>query len=165
MAKFYYNPATRTCGVTQTIECTLTTDSYYESKKRWFWHAMKAGDVYQDPFKHFAPKVVNTIEELCEMMKQAGFSGIANFIDAAGNLYSIHQSGAFEFAPLEHDGQHSSAGINWATCYFFTKEAAQAFGENLNAGRKQEDGYFRWDAPQYNEDLDTWSVHYHCFAD
>lgn len=165
MAKFYYNPATRTCGAKQTIRCTLTTDPYYESEKRWFWHSVKAGDVYQDSFKHLTPRVVNTIEELSEMVKQAGFSGFVRFIDAKGNLYDLHQTGAFEFAPLEHDGQHSDAGINWATRFFFTEEAAQAFGESLNAGRKHEDGYFRWDTPEYHEDLDTWSVHYHCYAD
>lgn len=165
MAKYYYNSATRTCGPKLTIVCTHTTDQRYEEEKRWFWHAVKAGDVYRDPFGHLTPKVVNTIEELSEMVKQAGFSGFERFIDAEGNLYDLHQTGAFEFAPLEHDGQHSDAGINWSTCFFFTEEAAQAFGKSLNAGRKPEDGYFRWDKPQYHEDLDTWSVHYHCYAD
>lgn len=165
MAKFYYNPATRTCGVKQTIKCTKVTDPHYEWEKQWAWHAVKAGEIYQDPFKCFAPQVINTVEELGILMKQAGFSGSREFIDAEGNIYCINQTGAFEFAPLEHDGQHSDAGINWATCFFFTKEAAQAFGESLNAGHKPEDGYFRWDKPQYHEDLDTWSVHYHCYAD
>ena len=165
MAKYFYNPTTRTCGPKLTIVCTHTTDPRYEDEKRWFWHAVKAGDVYQDPFKHLTPKVVNTIEELSEMVKQAGFSGFERFIDAEGNLYDLHQTGAFEFAPLERDGQHSDAGINWSTCFFFTEEAALAFGEGLNAGRKHEDGYFRWERPQYHEELDTWSVHYHCYAD
>lgn len=165
MAKYYYNSETRTCGVNQTVSCTLTTDPHYEAEKRRFWYAVKAGDEYQDPFKHFAPKTINTIEELCEVVKQAGFSGSEKFIAADGTLYAIYQEGAFEYAPLEHDGQHSDAGINWATKFFFTKEAAQAFGESLNAGRKHEDGYFRWDDPEYHEELDTWSVHYHCYAD
>lgn len=165
MAKFYYNPATRTCGVKQTIKCTLTTSPHYEAEKKWYWHAMKAGEVYQDPFKHLGPTVVNTIEELCEMMKQSGFSGGRYFIDANGNLYDVHQIGAFDFAPLEHDGQHADTGINWATRFFFTEEAALAFGKSLNEGRKPDEGYFRWDKPEYHEDLDTWSVHYHCYAD
>ena len=165
MAKFYYNPATHACGVKQTIKCTLITDPDYNEAKKWAWHAVKAGEVYQDPFKHLSPKVVNTIDELSEMMKQAGFSGSRYFIDTDGNLYEIYQTGAFEFAPLENDGQRADSGINWATRFFFTEEAAQAFGEGLNAGRKHEDGYFRWDKPQYHEELDTWSVHYHCYAD
>ena len=165
MAKFYYNPATRTCGPKQTIRCTLTTDPHYEAEKRWYWHAVKAGDTYQDPFKHLTPKVVNTIEELSEMVKQAGFSGGLYFIDVEGNLYDLHQTGAFEYAPLERDGQYSDAGINWSTKFFFTEEAALAFGDGLNAGRKHEDGYFRWERPQYHEDLDTWSVCYHNYAD
>ncbi len=165
MAKFYYNPATRTRGPKLTIRYTLTTDQYYESEKHWFWDAVKAGDVYQDSFKRLTPKVVNTIEELSEMVKQAGFSGGVRFIDAEGNLYELHQIGAFEFAPLERDGQRADTGINWATRFFFTEEAARAFGESLNAGRKHEDGYFRWDKPEYHEDLDTWSVRYHCYAD
>lgn len=165
MAKFYFNPATRTCGPKQTIKCTLTTDPYYEAEKRWFWHTVKAGDVYQDSFKRLSPRVVNTIEELSEMVKQAGFSGGVRFIDADGNLFEINQTGAFEFAPLERDGQRADTGINWSTRFFFTREAAQAFGESLNAGRKHEDGYFRWDKPEYHEDLDTWSVRYHCYAD
>ena len=165
MAKFYYNPETRTRGVKQTIKCTLTTDPYYEAEKRWFWDTVKAGDVYQDSFKRLSPRVVNTIEELSEMVKQAGFSGGVRFIDADGNLFEINQIGAFEFAPLEKDGQRADTGINWSTRFFFTRETAQAFGESLNAGRKHEDGYFRWDKPEYHEDLDTWSVHYHCYAD
>lgn len=165
MAKYYYNPATRTCGVRQTIECTLTTDQYYESAKCWFRHAVKAGDVYQDRYKCHTPKVVNNIEELSELMKQSGFSGYRQFIDTDGNLYGIHQEGAFEFAPLEHNGQHTDTEINWATCFFFTEEAALAFGESLNAGHKHEDGYFRWYKPQYHEELDTWSIDYHRYAD
>lgn len=164
MSKFYYNPTTRTCSAKQTVRCTLTTDPHYASEKKWFWHAIKAGDVYKYPYKHIAPTVVNTIDELCELIRQSDFSGFKRFIDAEGNLYDIHQEASFEFAPLEYDGQHS-AGINWATKYFFTEEAALAFGERLNAGRKPEDGYFRWDTPEYHEDLDTWSVHYHCYAD
>lgn len=165
MAKYYYNSETRACGARQTVSSILTTDPCYESEKKWFWHAVKAGDMYQDPFKHLTPKVVNTIEEMSEMVKLAGFSGSALFIDAEGTLHKIYQEGAFEFAPLEHDGQRADTGINWATKFFFTKEAAQAFGESLNAGRKHEDGYFRWDDPEYHEELDTWSVHYHCFVD
>ena len=162
MFKYYYNPETRNnIGATQSISVTKVDDPSYQSEKTWYNWAIKAGDVFESPCEVIEQVVINSVEDLCDAMKRAGYSGGERFIAANGDLYAIHQNGAFEYGPLEYDGQDADFGINWAMKFFFTKEAAQAFGESLNADRKPNEDYRRWDEPLYHEELDTWSVRYH----
>lgn len=161
MKKYYYNPETRNVGATQYVSVTKVDDPCYESEKTWYRWAIKAGDTFKDPFETIEPVVINNVEDLCDAMKRAGYSGGERFIAANGDLYAVNQNGTFEYGPLEYDGQDADFGINWAMKFFFTCEAAQTFGESLNADRKPNEDYRRWDAPLYHEELDTWSVRYH----
>lgn len=152
MTKYFYNASTTDAKyVHQYITSYKPGSPEYEHEMVWARFATKAGDIFKVTFHPELNKRVNTLEEFAEVVKAAGFSGSERFIDKDGTLYEIHQNGAFEYSPLEYDGQHDFTGINWATAWFFTEEAALAF----------ECGSSQRDRPQYHEDLDTWSVHYH----
>ena len=161
MYKYYYNPETRNnIGATQSISVTKVDDPCYESQKIWHRWGFKPGDTFKDPFEGLRPVtiepvVIHTVDDLCAAMKQVNYTGRERFTAENGDLYTINQNGAFEYGPLAYDGQDADFGINWAMKFFFTKEAAQTFGESLNAEGR------RWDAPRYHEELDTYSVRYH----
>lgn len=154
MSTYYYNPATREAHVNQTVSTIPATDTFYAFNAKL---ATKAHTIYTDPFKHIEVQV-DSLQDMLHAMELCNFSGHEDFLDEDGTLYSIYQEGSWAYQPLTEDGL-TSPGINWGTQWFLTKEAADAFCCELS------DKCLRYDDPEYHEDLDTWSVHYHYYVD
>lgn len=163
MYKYYYNAITRPDVAKvahQHISTIKPEDPGYESEVKFV--RVKAGGMYAYR-KHtggfeFKPmmKRCNTLEDLLEAMRDYNASCFVTFMAKDGTIYSVSQNGTFEYGPLDKDGAYDTTGINWRTCWFFTKEAAEAFRAELLA-----DGGGQVDPVKYHENLDTWSVHFH----